>query len=109
MCFNLIEANIIGGQLGPPESGLFPTTHSRAALPSLMAGPSTRRGWRRAAHRLLAQTRQARGRKRQVRVLEGKKKKKKKAKKKKKGKEMKTTLFPKQGCECVSLRRGLGS
>lgn len=40
MCFNLIEANIIGGQLGPPEVGLFPTTHSRATQPALMVGPS---------------------------------------------------------------------
>lgn len=39
MCFNLIEANIIGGQLGPSEAGLFPTTHSRATQPALMVGP----------------------------------------------------------------------
>lgn len=62
MCFNLIEANIIGGQLGPPEAGLFPTMHSRATQPALMGGPSTRKGQRRAGHRLLAQTTGARGR-----------------------------------------------
>lgn len=39
MCFNLIEANIIGGQLGPPESGLFPTAHSRAAQPPRRGDP----------------------------------------------------------------------
>lgn len=62
MCFNLIEANIIGGQLGPPEARLFPTTHSRSTQPALMAGPSTRRGWRMTGHRLLAQTMEAHGR-----------------------------------------------
>lgn len=93
MGFNLIEADIIGGQLGPPESGLFPTTHSRAAQPALTAGPSTGRGWRRAAHSLLAQTREARGRKNpgtdKEECLKGRGERK----------EMKTTLFPKQGCE----------
>ena len=101
MCFSLIEANIIGGQPGPPEASLFPTTHSRATQPALMARPSTGSRWRRAGHRLLAQTTEASGRdspgtEEQEHLKEKKKKKKKR----------KPPFFQSKTVS-VSLRRGL--
>ena len=101
MCFSLIEANIIGGQPGPPEASLFPTTHSRATQPALTARPSTRSRWRRAGHRLLAQTTEAHGRdspgtEEQEHLKEKKKKKKKR----------KPPFFQSKTVS-VSLRRGL--